>query len=77
MKLSRQELFLNRLQNKVAMVTGACRFMLLPVDVTDEKGWVDVLQQIASIYGGLDVLVNNKGTPGAPHPSLRVARPPG
>lgn len=45
MKLSRQELFLNRLQNKVAIVTGACRFMLLPVDVTDEKGWVDVLRQ--------------------------------
>jgi len=36
--------------------------IFLPLDVTNEKGWIDVIAAAVSKYGKLDVLVNNAGT---------------
>ncbi len=36
--------------------------IFLPLDVTNEQGWIDVIAAAVSKYGKLDVLVNNAGT---------------
>ncbi len=36
--------------------------IFLPLDVTNEQGWIEVINFTVSKYGKLDVLVNNAGT---------------
>ena len=36
--------------------------VFLRLDVTDESGWIDVIQHTVSTFGKLNVLVNNAGT---------------
>ncbi len=36
--------------------------IFLPLDVTNEQGWIDVIASVVSRYGKLNVLVNNAGT---------------
>ena len=36
--------------------------LFMPLDVTDEQNWIDVIRSTVATFGKLDVLVNNAGT---------------
>ncbi len=47
---------------------GRARFARL--DVTDERGWQDVIRDTVAAYGRLDILVNNAGVSGSSDPDI-------
>ncbi len=47
---------------------GRARFARL--DVTDERGWQDVIGDTVAAYGRLDILVNNAGVSGSSDPDI-------
>ncbi len=54
-----------------AKITGnGGRERFARLDVTDERGWRDVIRDTVAAYGRLDILVNNAGVSGSSDPDI-------
>ena len=38
-----------------------CEATYMKQDVTDEEGWISTIAEVETLYGGLDILINNAG----------------